>query len=173
MTYISPRIAIWGPFCSPLYTVYNNSRSRKELCTRMRGEEASLLFPSQLFPLSFGRFHRFLPFPCFAVGSPSLSLAESLCYCESFRARLRATDYRNQTVPVPVYRPLIIIIDSLDVTSSFRVDRDARHPLPLALSRIYGQADSTENLSFVHVHCPSILLACERHTCITELQTVS
>lgn len=31
MTYISPRVAIWGAFCPLLYTVYNNSSSRKEL----------------------------------------------------------------------------------------------------------------------------------------------
>lgn len=35
ITYISQRVAIWGTFCPPLYTVYNNSRSRKELCTRI------------------------------------------------------------------------------------------------------------------------------------------
>lgn len=111
-----------------------------------RGRPASsslscLFFALASFPIRRrGRFHRvFFPFPIFSRGlflSPSVyppRLAEpsraSLCHRESFRVRLRAADYRNQSVPVPVYRPLIIIIDPPDVTSScFRADRDARLP---------------------------------------------
>lgn len=93
--------------------------TERVVCTRMRGEAeeeeaaASLLFPSRgsfglllslslsstrppLF-LSLGRSRE--------LKSLSRSQPSSLCHCESFRVRLRATDYRNQPVPVPVYRP--------------------------------------------------------------------
>jgi len=41
ITYISPRVAIWRAFCPPLYTAYNNSHSRKELCTRISAVPSS------------------------------------------------------------------------------------------------------------------------------------
>lgn len=147
MTYIRPRVAIWGAFCPPLYTVYNNSRSRKELCTRVpvarypappppsfAVPRAVRLFPPPPppSPLPFVLFVR--PALSFAMSfalfrsSAVLLLSSSsrlmrarassraseraservlpclppdvhrgfLRYRESFRARLRATDYRNQ-----------------------------------------------------------------------------
>lgn len=83
--------------------------TERVVCTRMRGEAeeeeeeaASLLSLSLSPPLVLPSFSRLA-----ARGSKSVSRSQpsSLCHCESFRVRLRATDYRNQPVPVPVYRP--------------------------------------------------------------------
>lgn len=146
MTYISPRVAIWGAFCPPLYTVYNNSRSRKELraarvCvyTVDNGGGAYTgrpLFPSRRFVFP-SQPPRSLPPPppppspssstvCVSLyrsrcpprvlpslfsssfssrpdlsarGAPSDVPGFLRCYRESFRVRLRATDYRNQAIP--------------------------------------------------------------------------
>lgn len=95
--------------------------TERVVCTRMRGEEeeeeeASLLFPSRFFrPPSlrlsppYSLSHSSPPFLARPLEGPSRFLARShrpyATECESFRVRLRATDYRNQPVPVPVYRP--------------------------------------------------------------------
>ncbi|KYQ49566.1 hypothetical protein ALC60_11350 [Trachymyrmex zeteki] len=74
MTYISPRVAIWGPFCpASIYVAHGKSCARACL---------HLLF----------LFHR-------ARGAPLLDVSGFLRYRESFRVRLRATDYRNQAIP--------------------------------------------------------------------------
>lgn len=154
MTYISPRVAIWGAFCPPLYTVYNNSRSRKELraarvCVYTAAvvdgafyRSFSLPFASVRFPFAAPSFSSssssplppLRPFvsrsiardvlraffrrssPLFrllllfillasrperarARGAPSDVPGFLRCYRESFRVRLRATDYRNQAIP--------------------------------------------------------------------------
>lgn len=149
MTYISPRVAIWGAFCPPLYTVYNNSRSRKELraarvCVytaavvdgaytgRSLFPSRRFVFPSQpprslpppplrpfvsrsiardvlraFFRRSSPLFRLLLLFILLASrperararGAPSDVPGFLRCYRESFRVRLRATDYRNQAIP--------------------------------------------------------------------------
>mgnify|MGYP004581727717 CR=1 FL=1 len=98
---------------------------------------------------------------------------------ESFRVRrLRAADYRNQSVPVPVYRPLIIIIDSTDVTSSFSSwPRGTLRALSCSLADLRPNGFKQESLSFVHVHVhvhdlqPSSVLHSATQTAKPSLQT--
>lgn len=125
MTYISPRVAIWGPFCPPLYTVYNNSRSRKELRTCVPGDRGFLAFspsppplpPPPLPPVCLAlslamsstlfrnsgvsSFSRPVARVALAATLPLRRFSPASCvvYRESFRVRLRATDYRNQAIP--------------------------------------------------------------------------
>jgi len=134
ITYISPRVAIWRAFCPPLYTAYNNSHSRKELCTRISAAYPPLFpfaVPPQPSPVPPVPRYPHPPPVCpalsLAVSSAlfrSSALLSSLCgraaskrarpvtfslrrssagflrrYRESFRVRLRATDYRNQAAP--------------------------------------------------------------------------
>lgn len=114
MTYISPRVAIWGAFCPPLYTVYNNSRSRKELrAARVCVYTAAVvdgaytgrsLFPSRRFvfpsqpprslpppppPLSllFGRLCLALSLAMSSARSSVALLLSSVSYSSSFSSR--------------------------------------------------------------------------------------
>lgn len=78
-------------------------RKRRPAFSSLRGSFVLLLPLFLSLPLvpSFSRLA--------ARGTKSVSRSQpsSLCHCEceSFRVRLRAADYRNQPVPVPVYRP--------------------------------------------------------------------
>ena len=140
MTYISPRVAIWGPFCvPPVYTVYNNSRSRKELCTRMRtgGISMALLFPSRFLasfppPLPLpplphpGRRYLFVSFyhsrfPPHSSARLRVSFTRAGLPSWTFLASCATVNHSAcdcvqlitviRLFLVPVYRTLIIIID--------------------------------------------------------------
>jgi len=140
MTYISPRVAIWGPFCvPPVYTVYNNSRSRKELLSRAcvpvvyQWPSSSLRGSSHPFRLLF-LFHHFLT-PAVVIrlsrsitrgflrtlrrgfASPSRAGLPSWTFLASCATVNHSACDCVQLITVirlflvPVYRTLIIIID--------------------------------------------------------------
>lgn len=134
--------------CPPLYTIYNNSRSRKELCTRMRIPVVYWHGPPPL-PFAVPRILLlFLPpdplfFNCLTlllaisprllfVASSNATVNHSACDCVRLITVIRP-------FLVPVYRPLIIIIDFSSV-HHFLVFL----PASLPFARMYERTDRGE-----------------------------